>query len=52
MNTEVQNHGGSTETPTNKKSNKGWRKLLEGIGSWLSYKNKEKWLDDTRGTWV
>ncbi|KEH18438.1 putative PGG domain-containing protein [Medicago truncatula] len=49
MNTEVENHGGSTETPTIGEPKKGWRKVLEGIGSWLSYKDKEKWLDDMRG---
>jgi len=49
MNHEVENHGGSTETPTNKKSKKGWRKVLEEIGSWLSYENKDEWLKDMRG---
>jgi hypothetical protein len=49
MDNEVENHGSSTETPTIEEPKKGWRKLLEGIGSWLSYKDKEKWLDDMRG---
>jgi hypothetical protein len=49
MNNEVENHGSSTETPTIEEPKKGWRKLLEGIGSWLSYKDKDKWLEDMRG---
>jgi len=49
MNSEVENHGGSIETTTNEEPKNGWRKALEGIESWLSYKDKDKWLDDMRG---
>ncbi|RHN39387.1 putative PGG domain-containing protein [Medicago truncatula] len=49
MNNEVENHGGSTETAPNKESKKGWRKVLEKIRSWLSYKDRDKWLEDMRG---
>lgn len=50
MNIEEENHGGSIETAANEEPKKGWRKALEGIESWVSYKDKEdKWWDDMRG---
>ncbi|PNX77174.1 hypothetical protein L195_g033137 [Trifolium pratense] len=37
------------ETTTNEEQHKGWRKVLERLGSWLSYNGKDKWLDQMRG---
>jgi hypothetical protein len=50
MNNEVGNDGGSTEIPRNVKVKKGWKKvLLEKVWSWLTHKDKDKWLKDMRG---
>jgi len=49
MNNQVDNHGHSTETPSNDEPKKGWRKVLEVAVNWLSYKNKHKWLEEMRG---
>jgi len=49
MKYKVENHGGSTETAPNKEPKKGWRKVLEKIRSWLSYRDRQKWLEDMRG---
>jgi len=50
MNEEVENHGGSTETPTNEEPKKGWRKVFERTSNWLSHKdNKNNWLNEMRG---
>ena len=49
MNNQVDNHGRSTETPFNKEPKKGWRKVLELSMNWLSYKNKDEWLEQMRG---
>lgn len=49
MNNQVDNHGRSTKTPTNDEPKKGWRKVLELVVNWLSYENKNEWLDQMRG---
>jgi len=49
MNIEEGSHRGSTETAMNEKPEKGWRKVLKQIRSWLSYRDKTKFLDDMRG---
>ncbi|RHN39384.1 putative PGG domain-containing protein [Medicago truncatula] len=49
MNNQVDNHGGSTETLTNKKQEKGWRRVFKLAVRWLSYKNKNDWLEKMRG---
>ncbi|KAG5029334.1 hypothetical protein JHK87_012848 [Glycine soja] len=28
---------------------KGWRKALKSVGNWLTHKDKDEWLKDTRG---
>ncbi|WJX92181.1 hypothetical protein P8452_73861 [Trifolium repens] len=50
MNIEMETHAGTTvETTTNEEQQKGWRKVLERLGDWLSYKDKNKWLEQMRG---
>ncbi|WJX92172.1 hypothetical protein P8452_73852 [Trifolium repens] len=50
MNIEMITHAGTTvETTTNEEQHKGWRKVLERLGGWLSYKDKNIWLEQMRG---
>ncbi|WJX86479.1 hypothetical protein P8452_68785 [Trifolium repens] len=50
MNIEMETHAGITvETTTNEEQQKGWRKVLERLGGWLLYKDKNLWLEQMRG---
>jgi hypothetical protein len=50
MNIEMETHADTTvETTTNEEQHKGWRKFLERLGGWLSYKDKNIWLEQMRG---
>lgn len=50
-NEETQTMNNQVETPTKEEAKKGWRsKVLEQAVDWLTYKNKDKWLDNMRVT--